>query len=137
MHFLGALRSAAQYFHMSLYCFAYVVVVMESVVVIWRGTIIESQRGLLWHVKFLFLHACFFYIFSFSFSRANRVPFDLPEAESGGVGIRLSCRIRSLGFAYFLLKNIQIWFWCIPYCVFIFWWVKQFIFVKKWIVLFF
>jgi len=105
MHFLGALRSVAQYYHMSGYSFAYVVVVMDSVVVIYK-----NSRKPMWILKFNFRVVNFYYILYFSFSRINRVPFDLPEAESGGISIRISCWVWSLGFAFFLLKSIQIWY---------------------------
>jgi len=77
--FLGALRSAAQ-----IISYEVSIGVIIMIVVIYVGsfnltTIVEAQQNI-WNI--FILYPCFILFFVSALAETNRVPFDLPEAES-------------------------------------------------------
>lgn len=97
--FLGGLRSAAQIISYEVSIGIIIMIVLIYVGSFNLTTIVESQFYI-WN--FFILYPCFILFFVSALAETNRVPFDLPEAESelvSGYNVEYS----AMGFALFFL----------------------------------
>lgn len=99
--FLGSLRSAAQIISYEI-SIGIIIMIVLLYVGSFNLTIIVESQNLIWNV--FILYPCFILFFVSALAETNRVPFDLPEAESelvSGYNVEYS----SFTFALFFLAE--------------------------------
>lgn len=99
--FLGAIRSSAQMISYEVSMGLVIVTVLLTTGSLNLTEIIETQKNLPWWIDLMLLPMCVVFFISV-LAETNRLPFDLPEAESelvAGYNVEYS----SMGFALFFL----------------------------------
>jgi NADH-quinone oxidoreductase subunit H len=99
--FLGAIRSSAQMISYEVSMGLVIVTVLLTTGSLNLSEIIETQKNLPWWIDLMLLPMCVVFFISV-LAETNRLPFDLPEAESelvAGYNVEYS----SMGFALFFL----------------------------------
>ena len=116
---LGALRAAAQSLSYEIPLLMAMVCVVVAAGSLRVGDIVEAQRGGHWFILRFPLQLAFLLYFITSMAEVNRVPFDLPEAESelvAGYHVEYS----GMRFAFFFLAEFAHLFFVSAFCVTLF-----------------
>jgi len=116
---LGALRAAAQTLSYEIPLVLAVVCVVVAAGSLRVGDIIQAQRGGHWFILRFPLQFAFLIYFITALAEVNRVPFDLPEAESelvAGYHVEYS----GMRFAFFVLAEYAHIFFVAAFCATLF-----------------
>jgi NADH-quinone oxidoreductase subunit H len=116
---LGALRAAAQSLSYEIPLVLAVVCVVVAAGSLRVGEIVAAQRGGHWFILRFPLQLAFIIYFITAMAEVNRVPFDLPEAESELVA-GYHCEYSGMRFAFFFLAEFAHLFFVSAFCATLF-----------------
>jgi NADH-quinone oxidoreductase subunit H len=116
---LGALRAAAQSLSYEIPLVLAMVCVVVAAGSLRVGEIVAAQRGGHWFLLRFPLQLAFVIYFITAMAEVNRVPFDLPEAESELVA-GYHCEYSGMRFAFFFLAEFAHLFFVSAFCATLF-----------------
>lgn len=116
---LGALRAAAQSLSYEIPLLMALICVVVQAGSLRIGDIVEAQRTGGWFILKFPLQLAFLVYFITSMAEVNRVPFDLPEAESELVA-GYHCEYSGMRFAFFFLAEFAHLFFVSAFCATLF-----------------
>ena len=116
---LGAMRAAAQALSYEIPLVLAMICVVVAAGSLRVGDIVEAQLGGKWFILRFPLQLAFILYFITAMAEVNRVPFDLPEAESELVA-GYHCEYSGMRFAFFFLAEFAHLYFVSAFCTVLF-----------------